>query len=615
MLIPNVKKSDKPVLINVIYHRKKKNVKDYISLIYKIGSKKFVHNIDEPSITFYFSNNKLYTAEDACMISECTKHTCKYNNLLKKIAELSGNEDFFYNTIKSGARGAFKALGALHLVHEVFGTDIDITDYYIYKFLNEYGQNEDKILSKGHFDIETDGRTGDTLDTENANANINVITYLSSLSNSFYTFVLKNDEYEGQSNVLNNINTFSKRCNDEFSSDFGVKDYKFLAYDDEREMLTDFISLIKHESVDFLSAYNGLNYDYPYIINRMKRLRMDKFMLCDSDFKEENLVCDLYTDRMHFDPEKNNSTLTVSSKISFMDSMKNYVTNRSNGDSMSSYKLDDICDSELGIRKVSHEYSFRDFAYKDYENFLFYSVKDSLLLEKLEDVVEDIDTIHSKAMDNITRPTKVFSQTVFLSNRAYLQYIQDGMIKGNNQNTRYGGAEDMFKTFHAEDEYGKIPGGFVASPLLNDNYGMMMGDKQSDRIFLNCVDMDYSAHYPNAVRSHNISNMTMIGMCKIVDFSPYNEQMYYDDKFPYLKGGNMLDDLITRQFFKFGTKWLNLPTIRELMIKYKKLLNDRVTEKYISREIKPNNNDKSPIVISRVKSFTKSITRAMGGKI
>lgn len=609
MLIPGVSKSDKPSLINIIYHKKTKQCKDYLSIVYKINDVKKIHHIYEPTMDFYYANDKLRTSADYYPIENCTKYNCAYNDILRKIADLSDNKDFFYDRVKSGNYGSYRQLGALHLVPNVFGSDIDIEDYYIFLFTKEYGINYHSKLSKGYFDIETDGRLGNTLDVEHAPAPINVITYISSKSNKFYVFLLKKDGYLGQDEMLNNIQDFKKRCHDEFMSEFGEKEYIFLAYEDERELIEDFISLIKHDSVDFLTAWNGLKYDYPYIVNRLELLGGSKFSLCDVDeFDENNLSCNLYIDNRNFEPNKNNSSLTVSSKIIFMDSMIIYASNRTAGDALRSFKLDDICNDQLGVGKIKHEYGFRDFAYMDYINFVFYSIQDTLLLEKLENVIEDVENVYNKAMENITRPNKVFRQTIFLNNRSYQDYYNTGMIKGNNQNSRYNGAEDIFKFHHPEDEMGKVPGALVASPMLNGEYGVIMNGRRSDRIFANCIDMDYSSEYPSATISHNISNDTMIGKVKVRDFHAYNERMYHDSEFPYIQGGNLLDDLTTRAFFKFGTKWLSLPTVRELILKYKNILTNGNTDRtFLRREETIVQQDRE--FLSRRSKFSKSFRK------
>ena len=76
---------------------------------------------------------------------------------------------------------------------------------------------------------------------------------------------------------------------------------------------------------------------------------------------------------------------------------------------------------------------------------------------KLHTVIErktkDLEAIFQRAYDNATDYDAVFSQTIFLKNRVFLDYYRNlDIIKGNNINISYNSAEEDAKKQQMEEE-------------------------------------------------------------------------------------------------------------------------------------------------------------------
>ena len=205
-----------------------------------------------------------------------------------------------------------------------------------------------------------------------------------------------------------------------------------------------------------------------------------------------------------------------------------------------------------------------------------------LLQVGIERKTSDIENIYLRTIANVTPYNKVFKQTVFLMDRAYLEYYQQGVIIGNNLNIHYGiDDEDIHETDEldlselseddldnmGEDEKDKkFSGALVADPKLNDYKGIDIMGMPSMYAFNNVVDMDFSSMYPHIIIPFNVGPHTMIGKV-ISPFIPEDKR----DEPKYDAGQDLIDNLIIDNPLNFGTKWLGLPNGIEIdkMIKNK----------------------------------------------
>lgn len=131
-----------------------------------------------------------------------------------------------------------------------------------------------------------------------------------------------------------------------------------------------------------------------------------------------------------------------------------------------------------------------------------------LLQYGIENKTKDLESIFQRAYDNATDYDSVFSQTVFLKNRVFLDYYRNlDLIKGNNVNINYShrdiaeSADDTDTDEEYElDENGEpdwsrpiqkgYEGGLVGDPMLNSYMGVPIYGQPSMFVFDNTIDFD-----------------------------------------------------------------------------------------------------------------------------
>lgn len=152
-----------------------------------------------------------------------------------------------------------------------------------------------------------------------------------------------------------------------------------------------------------------------------------------------------------------------------------------------------------------------------------------------------------------------------MKNRAYVEYIKQGLIIGNNVNIDYGAER-------GEEEKKKYPGALVADPELNDYRGIKLFGTRSMYVFDNVIDMDFTSMYPSVIIVFNISANCMIGKL-IIDadvettMNKLHNELAKDDENNTIDdpGKEFVDNLLTGDIRSIGKKWFNLPGIEELI--------------------------------------------------
>ena len=186
-------------ILNASYHYAVKNpntgkyFKDFMVLSYKdnITKQKNHQIIYEPTYEFYKANDNIQLEYNRLYIEKEKVHLveCKYSDLEKTIAEMTGNLDFFYENINSGNRRANRAL---HTIPSIFGSDANIEDHYRARFARAY-KNEVYPVDKAYFDIEVDTKymRGDF--PEMGECPVNAVSYIDDKTHTINVFLLRNE--------------------------------------------------------------------------------------------------------------------------------------------------------------------------------------------------------------------------------------------------------------------------------------------------------------------------------------------------------------------------------------------------------------------------------------
>lgn len=561
-MIKGYKPGDNITIMNTIFWRgtdpKDNKFKDYLTIVYKDCDTglKYVQESNNPDYEYYIANpdnrvdyNRLFIEED-----QVETIVVPYKDLEKDIAKRTGLTEFFFENVKNGNRSENRKL---HLHHDVFNSDMNIEDHYMFRFSRIY-KNEAGSISKAFFDIESDtiSMIGDF--PQPGECPINAISLILQEQQQIYVFLLRNkanpqiaqfEEEVKSGKIYNELNEFiikavgGPKMADKYKTHFK---FGFLFYDQEDEinLIKDLFNAINAFKPDFALAWN-MGFDIPYIIARIQRLGYNpEDIMCNSDFK--NKIASYYIDeRNKSDFAERGDFAQIASYTTFLDQMIHFASRRKGQSKFISFTLDYIGEVVAKVKKLDYKHittNISELPYKDYKTFVFYNIMDTIVQYCIEVCTGDIDYVFTKSKINNTRYCKAHRQTVYLTNRVTKDIRKNGFIIGNNVNK-----------FNPKPNI-KFPGAFVADPL-------QLSDFPKLRLFgiaINCcdnaIDLDYASLYPSIIREFNIAPNTQIGML-IIDREFTHAEMLRSNN---TVAGAFMEDIQSQVWIEFAVRWFNL---------------------------------------------------------
>jgi hypothetical protein len=566
--------TDNIMLLNIIYHRatEDRDWKDELSIIYKDlkTGDKHIKKIPAPDMEIYFAKEKFRDYDynkNFFAIKDSDIYRLPYRRLVKEIAKLAGPKyvSFVDDCYRTGRWGEVKSM---HQYPYVFGSDYDIENWYRIWFFLNYHHEKPKPITKLFLDIEYDG-IGVEGFKKDGECPINAITVMDDCMNTSYTFLLRNKKNPLIEKFENDIEGFKENLHAEFDETYGKIEYKFFMYDNEIELISDTFKLVNTLKRDFLLIWN-LSFDIPYIIGRLRRLGVDAAdIICHKDFERRDLF--FKKDIKNFQVEKKGDYFRVSSYTVYLDQMLVYAQLRKGGGELRSYALTSIAQKELKDGKLDYSEvaNIKTLPYVDYGLFVRYNIKDVLLQRRIELKTQDLENVYQRSYYNATTYEKIFRQSIFLANRAYMEYYNQGYIIGNNANIDYSIQWDDLPEVEEEndddDDEGtekkqRFEGALVGGPHLNNHTGIRLLGTRSMYIFDNCVDFDFTGLYPSINITFNIAPNTLLGKLfinKRVDAPDIDE------------GKLFTDNLLIDNPLLMGTTWFNLPAFQDLYGEFK----------------------------------------------
>lgn len=558
---------DNTMLMNVIYHqgRRDTNWVDHLDIIYKDvdSGEKYVDTIEKPEIDIFFAKERARNYDynkDFIHVSETDKHTVKYADVPFYIAKQAGPN--YVEMAKEYMRSGRARLRNLHKYKYVFASDYDIENWYrIWWLIENHSDAFQPRVTKAYLDIEVDGIEHPGF-PKRGECPVNAVTVVDQEGMTCYTLLLRNPKNPLIQEFEDDIQSFIGELHEAFDETYGELDYRIFMYDKEDKLIVDLFKLLNTLKRDFVLIWN-MGFDIPYLIDRMRELGLDPTeIMCHKDFKRKEAF--YKKDTLNFAVQNKADYFTVSSYSYYADQMQWYAGNRKGSGEKRSYSLNYVAKDELGDEKLdySEEADIKTLPYVNYRKFVMYNIKDVLLQMGIENKTGDVDGIYYRAYSNATAYQKIFKQTVFLKNRAYVEYFLQGLIIGNNTNIEYG-MEYVKNNDDDDDEDEKFDGALVADPILNDFTGIDIYDKPSMYVYDNVIDEDFSSMYPNIIITFNIAPSTMIGKL-IIDREYIDIINTVKDEKVEDPGKEFVDNLLIGNHALMGTKWFNLPGIVEL---------------------------------------------------
>ena len=244
-------------------------------------------------------------------------------------------------------------------------------------------------------------------------------------------------------------------------------------YEDEKQLLYDFIKHMKNEKPDIITGWNVKFFDIPYLVSRIRFFDDDE--LSDRELSPWNII----RDRVINKNNKDHKVFDIVG-ISTLDYYELYKT--FTYVNQESYKLDHIAWVELGERKISYsEYdTIADFYKKNFQKFIEYNIKDVELVKRLEDKMKLMELAIALAYSARVNFVDVFSQVRTWDVIIFNHLLKDNIIipprKKETKDEQYAGA-------------------YVKEPIVGMHKWV--------------VSYDISSMYPSTIMQYNISPETL----------------------------------------------------------------------------------------------------------
>ena len=283
--------------------------------------------------------------------------------------------------------------------------------------------------------------------------------------------------------------------------------------DGEVELLNRFKEIIEKQKPDIIAGYYSDGFDFPYIIERAKKYKID---------------LDLGLDYSILKTKRGRSDVIQLTGIIHLDVFK--FIRKILGKSMDteSYTLNNVASEILGEKKIEVEIENLAEAWdkeKDLEKFCRYNLKDADLTYKL----------CIRILPNIEEMVKIIGLPVYDINRmASSQLVEWYIIKQTKDFNEISPNKPHYEEIRERREH-RYKGAFVFEPKPG--------------LYRDIVVFDFRSLYPTIITSHNIGPSTLnCGCCKVDEkFVPIEEKKIWfcSKKKGFLPA--ILEDLITRR--------------------------------------------------------------------
>ncbi len=285
-------------------------------------------------------------------------------------------------------------------------------------------------------------------------------------------------------------NIFDEDCKNGKYFVFGCGDYNNTRHDveykeclTEKDLIEEFLLVWEYHYPDIITGWNIQKFDFPYIVNRMKRIFLEEDIPRLSPWGKVQ-EREVYGNK--FDKEK--IPVYELYGISIIDYIDLYKKHSSKA-SQESYSLDHIAHVELKESKIDYsEHTNLYTLYKnDYQKFIDYNINDVTLVNKIDNKTGLLDLAITLAYDNKVNFNDIFFQVRMWDSIIYNELYQNGIIvppKKHNRKTDY-------------------PGGHVKEPKPGRvNYP---------------VGYDLDGLYPHLIMMYNLGPETLIDPAALGD--------------------------------------------------------------------------------------------------
>jgi DNA polymerase elongation subunit (family B) len=180
--------------------------------------------------------------------------------------------------------------------------------------------------------------------------------------------------YDNKENTMIVLGTREWEREQDYTNKFDFP-IKYINCENEIKLIETFLAIYNKLDPLIIYAWNGSGFDFPYIYNRIKNLGLDVDQL--SNYGKVSYRETEFQGRKEFKFDADGHFF-----IDLMDVYKKFTFAP-----RSSYSLDNISEVELNENKVDHSKysSFDDFYVHGHDEFVYYGIKDTYLIKRLDD--------------------------------------------------------------------------------------------------------------------------------------------------------------------------------------------------------------------------------------
>jgi DNA polymerase elongation subunit (family B) len=288
--------------------------------------------------------------------------------------------------------------------------------------------------------------------------------------------------------------TFVFGCGD-FKTDSGAITY--IKCKDEWTLCKRFLEIWTTRCPDIITGWNIKFFDFPYLINRFKRVlsEQEAKSLSPWNFISERKAILMAKEHIVYEMMG----------VAMLDYIELYRKYAPGGASQESYKLDNIASVELGKNKISYdEYDSLHQLYKqNYQKFIEYNIKDVELVEELEDKLKLIELALTLAYDSKTNYDDVFAQVRMWDTLIFNHLKNDGII---------------IPPVERKEKSAAFEGAYVKEPIVGKHDWV--------------ASFDLNSLYPHLIMQYNISPETLV------------EKEDYTDEMREISGSTSVNNLL-----------------------------------------------------------------------
>lgn len=433
----------------------------------------------------YNSNNdKICLAERVdgkrILVEYKPKYEFYYNDPSGKYKNIYGSP---VSRIRARNQGEFRKEVAIHKQQQLFESDINV----INKCLEEnYKDKNSPELHTAFFDIETDFHPEKGFSPPSDP--FNMVTAISI--------------YLDWSKQLICLAIPPKAMSKETANEIAGKFDNTVMFDNEADMLNTFLDLI--EDADILSGWNSEGFDIPYLVNRITRV------LSKNDTRRFCLWDQLPRKKKYerYGAEQETFVTTGRIHLDYMQLYRKYTYQE-----MHSYSLDAIAEHELGDKKVEYKGTLDQLYNQDFEKFIDYSRKDTLLLAKIDEKLKFLDLANEIAHANTVLIPQTMGSVAVTEQAIINEAHERGMV-----------VPDKVKK---ENEDTRAAGAYVAQPKVGIHKWI--------------GSVDINSLYPSVIRALNMAPETIIGQIRPIETNKHIKHKmadYVGENGRTYKGGN-----------------------------------------------------------------------------